>query len=311
MNLNHLSYFSTIAHTGSYSRASEELSVSSPSLTYAIKALEQELGAPLLASSNKGTALTEYGRYFLPFADDALARIEEGKRGLSAMVEGKQVIEIAAIGSMCNVQVPWYVKKFEESERGRNVRINIHFASSTDAIEMLRSGFCDVAFAGLEFKEKLVDLGYYPLAYDKLFLVVPFDHPLASQKRVSMQDLLDYDFIGFSDHTGVKHVIAERFQQECGRQPHVISESELTFEVVGMVGAHMGIAICPDRQVFRHARVKERQIDNKPWKRIMGVVYRKEEFPRKAVSDFVDFVFGWVSEPIPVLDYPDQHLRGE
>lgn len=311
MNLNHLSYFSVIAHTGSYSRASEELSVSSPSLTYAIKALEQELGAPLLASSNKGTVLTEYGRYFLPFADGALAQIEKGRRGLAAMIEGKQVIEIAAVGPMCNVQAPWYIKKFEESDLGRNVHINIHFASSGDAIEMLRSGFCDVAFAGLEFEEKLAGLDFHPLAYDKLYLVVPFDHPLASKKRVTMHDLLDYDFIGFSDHTGVKHVIAERFQRECGRQPHVISESELTFEVVGMVGAHMGIAICPDKQVFRHARVKARQIDNKPWKRTMGIVYRKEEFPRKVVSDFVDFVSGWVSGPIPVLDYPDQYLREE
>ena len=58
MNMQYLSYFVELAHSGSYTSAAKKLYVTQPSLTYGIKALEQELGCKLVEASKKGIVLT-------------------------------------------------------------------------------------------------------------------------------------------------------------------------------------------------------------------------------------------------------------
>lgn len=309
MNINHLRYFAKLARSQSYAQAAEELHISSPSLLYAIKALEIEVEVPLIVSSHKGSSLTEYGRRYLVFVDNALDALETGKAEIQAMSKGKQPIRISAVGPMCNIQIPWLIQRFEESPQGEKAAISIKFVSSFDAIDSVRSGSADIAFVGLENDTDLDELEYYSCSYDRIFLIVPQVHPLASQRVVTFRDILNCDFVGFSDNTGVKHVIARRFFEECGEYPKPIAESEYSFQVAGMVGAGMGVALCPEDPVFKTARVKVKQVQNKPWKRMMGMIYREDYKNRVVVRDFIAFVKKWIPEPIPVSDYPDQYIK--
>jgi DNA-binding transcriptional LysR family regulator len=66
MNLGQLRYFLTIADEGSFTRAAEQLLVAQPSLFQQIKALEHELGGPLLERLPKGVRLTAPARRSCP-----------------------------------------------------------------------------------------------------------------------------------------------------------------------------------------------------------------------------------------------------
>lgn len=71
MNFNQLKYFNTVAEQGSVSKAAELLHISQPSLSAAIKELEEEFGTTLFNRHYRGVALTREGnamKRFIEFA---------------------------------------------------------------------------------------------------------------------------------------------------------------------------------------------------------------------------------------------------
>src|SRR6266581_679470 len=73
MELRHLRYFVAVGDTLSYTRASERLHLTQPSLTRQIKDLENELGVRLLDRTRQRVNLTAEGRSFLSDAKRVLA----------------------------------------------------------------------------------------------------------------------------------------------------------------------------------------------------------------------------------------------
>ena len=78
MNLNQLYYFQTLAKCEHYTQASKELFISQPSLTYAMKELEKELGCPLFYKSGRNIKLTDEGKQFLEYVNKSLSTLNEG-----------------------------------------------------------------------------------------------------------------------------------------------------------------------------------------------------------------------------------------
>ena len=65
MNLNQLQYFITLAKYEHYTKAADELAITQPSLSNAIKLMEEELGTCLFEKRGRNVVLTKYGRLFL------------------------------------------------------------------------------------------------------------------------------------------------------------------------------------------------------------------------------------------------------
>lgn len=76
MELRQLTYFQTVAKSGSFSRASALLAVAQPALSRQVRKLEEELGVSLLYRNGRGVTLTEAGRNFLLGVEGILADLE-------------------------------------------------------------------------------------------------------------------------------------------------------------------------------------------------------------------------------------------
>lgn len=76
MTLTQLHYIITIAQTKSLNKAAEQLFVSQPSLTSAVKELEKELGITLFYRSGRGVTLTNDGTEFLLYAKQIYGQYE-------------------------------------------------------------------------------------------------------------------------------------------------------------------------------------------------------------------------------------------
>ena len=68
MTLLQLKYIVTVAKQGSINKAAKELFIAQPSLTAAIKELEQELGITIFSRTNKGVIVSTEGEEFLGYA---------------------------------------------------------------------------------------------------------------------------------------------------------------------------------------------------------------------------------------------------
>ena len=76
MTFTQLNYMIAIAEAGSFNKAAERLYVSQPSLTGAVRELEQELGITLFYRSGRGAALTADGEEFLQYARQLFGQYE-------------------------------------------------------------------------------------------------------------------------------------------------------------------------------------------------------------------------------------------
>ena len=94
MNLDHLRYFACLAQVKHYTRAAQQLCISQPSLSHAIRQLEGELGVPLFEKTGRNTTLTPFGETFLTTVHQTLGTLEEGVETLRRSARGEGLIRL-------------------------------------------------------------------------------------------------------------------------------------------------------------------------------------------------------------------------
>lgn len=85
MDLNQLRYFRTIAECGSMTAAARVLQVKQPTVTVAVKNLEEELRTTLFARTRSGVTLTATGEALLRYAHDVLLLVEQAERAVKGL----------------------------------------------------------------------------------------------------------------------------------------------------------------------------------------------------------------------------------
>lgn len=116
MNLKQLYYFKRLAETEHYTEAASSLFITQPSLSHAISELEKELGVALFARKGRNVKITQNGKRFLPYVEDALASLENGRMTLQKNSdENKENIRIAFIYTMGEHVVPQLINKYSLS----------------------------------------------------------------------------------------------------------------------------------------------------------------------------------------------------
>jgi DNA-binding transcriptional LysR family regulator len=100
-------YFVSVAELGTLTAAARKVHVTQPALTFALKRLEDEVGAVLVVRSRPKVGLTEAGRAFLPHARAALASVNDGLRAVEE-VTGLRAgsVSIGAGATACTYYLP-------------------------------------------------------------------------------------------------------------------------------------------------------------------------------------------------------------
>lgn len=93
MKIQSLREFLTLSRVKNFNVASEQLFLSQPTLSRHIKEIEEELGVPLFLRSTRQVELTEYGKYFLPYAKRIVSIEEVYTEGLAQLRRNEQVKE--------------------------------------------------------------------------------------------------------------------------------------------------------------------------------------------------------------------------
>jgi LysR family hca operon transcriptional activator len=203
MELRHLRYFVAVAEEGSLTVAAEKrLHTAQPSLSRQLRDLEQEVGTPLFTRGARGIALTSAGRAFLDHARLALGQATEAVQ--AARRAARPAKAAFSVGFLTGQEVDWlpHVTRILRAELP-NIDFKVSSLYSPDVADALQSGEIDLGFLRVEPRP---DVTYQVVAHEPLVVVLPSDHPLASEPAVDPRDLEGETFIGFSD---VPHVLRD------------------------------------------------------------------------------------------------------
>jgi DNA-binding transcriptional LysR family regulator len=194
-DLRTVDYFLTAVARGSLRAAAQELGVTQPALTKAIRRLEDSFGAPLFNRRARGVTPTVYGTALLRHAKDVKAALQAAREEVDALRSGGAgLVKIGAGPSWQDAVLPDAIAELRASRPG--VRIHVTGGGDDQLKEQLKSGALDFVLAAVPETQGLEpELAWQPLLTDEYCVIADAGHPLRRRRRVKADDLLGYPWI--------------------------------------------------------------------------------------------------------------------
>ncbi len=236
-----LSAFVAVAQSLNFLQASEQLHMTQPALSLAIKEMESRLGGPLLIRTTRNVSLTPEGEILLPLARQLLAdwsNTEERLRQRFTLQRG--AVAIAAMPAFASNQLPALLKSFRD--RFPAIHITVHDVINEQVIEMVRARRVEL---GIGFEpEKSEGLMFEPLGSDKFVAVLPPDSALTKARQITWAQLLQNDFITLQRPSAMRRLLEKKLEEH-GLKPDVTAESHQLATIGRMVANGLGYSAVP------------------------------------------------------------------
>lgn len=153
VNLELYKVFYTVAKCGSLTKAAQELYISQPAVSQAIKQLEGQLGASLFNRTHKGMELSAVGgKLIYSQVEEALTLLSEAEKKLTELktvATGK--IRIGATDSIFSHVIADKLAEF--NEKYPSVKLELKSSTSPYTLSQLKEGKCDIAFINLPLED--------------------------------------------------------------------------------------------------------------------------------------------------------------
>lgn len=196
VELRQLRYFVAVAEELHFRRAAERLFISTPTLSQQIRAVEREVGGPLLIRGNHGVELTAAGEVLLKTARNVLDAAEIALRETRAVAQpGNAVFRLGVV----NGAPAWLPGRIEALVKARQpgVRVALTTGSSGEQARLLDRD--DVDLAVLRLPVRLADrFTCTPVADEELGIVMSRENPLAAAVSVEPACIGQHELIMFA-----------------------------------------------------------------------------------------------------------------
>ncbi|MBQ0960021.1 LysR family transcriptional regulator [Ideonella sp. 4Y11] len=256
MTLTELRYIVAVARERHFGRAAEACFVSQPTLSVAIKKLEEELDVKIFERGSTEVTMTALGEAIVRQAqqviEQAAAIKEIAQRGKDPLAGPLRLGIIYTIGPYL---LPELVRHAIEQSPQMPLVLQENF--TVKLLDMLRTGELDCAIMAEPFPD--AGLAVAPL-YDEPFMVaVPKAHALAKRKSISSQELKQETMLLL----GTGHCFRDQVLEVCPEFARFSSDAEgirKSFEgssletIKHMVASGMGVTVVPRLSVPREAQ---------------------------------------------------------
>jgi LysR family hydrogen peroxide-inducible transcriptional activator len=285
MTLNELRYIVAVARERHFGRAAEACFISQPTLSVAVKKLEEELGLSLFERRKGEISVTPIGEQIVSQAQRVLeeaGNIRQIARQGQDQLDG--TLRLGAIYTIGPYLLPYLIPQL--SERAPKMPLLIEENYTASLSERLKRGDLDVILISLPFDEPGVLT--LPLYREPFVLLLPRSHPLNQKKDVSIDDLRKEDVLLL----GPGHCFRDQVLEvcpDCMKRSTVEGSAARTMEggsletIRYMVASGLGVTILPcsaaGAERFSERLLSIRRFGAKTPSRVVALAWRKS-FPR-------------------------------
>lgn len=226
MTLQQLRYIVTAAECGTISDAAKQLFISQPSLTNAIKDIEEEMQISIFHRTNKGITVSNQGDEFLAYARQVLEQanlLEEKYKNAE-----KQSPRFSVSAQHYSFAVNAFVDVIREFD-GDSYDFTLRETQTYEIIEDVSHLKSEIGILYLSDKnrdiiKKFINQGN--LIFQRLFIAKPHvfiysSHPLAHKKEVSLSDLENYPYLSFEQGDYNSFYFSEEILSNLGRRKNI------------------------------------------------------------------------------------------
>lgn len=243
VNLELYRVFYTVAKFGSSTRAAEELFISQPAVSQAIKQLENQLGTTLFNRTHMGMELsTQGGKLIFKQVEEALKLLDDAE---SKLIELKTTatgtIRIGATDAIFSHILSDRIVAYNEKYPA--VKFELLTGTTPETIAQLKEGKCDVGFINLPVDDKDVNFtGTVAHLSDVFVAGGKYEH--LKGKKINLADLQGYPLLMIESNTVARRALSA-YTQTLGIQLHPDIEVENWDLMMKFASSGMGIGCVP------------------------------------------------------------------
>ncbi len=253
ITLQQLRCFVKVAAEGSITAAADLLQVSQPTMSAAMKDLERRVGRVLLRRSVRGAALTEDGIEFLGYARQVVEQAELLEHRYLGRPPSRRLLAVSA--QHYSFVVEAFVRMVKAS-KAAEYAFTLRETRTADIIEDVRTLRSELGVLyRSDFNRKVIDklLRDSELVFTPLFLASPHifvarTNPLASRRRVTLEDLEGLPRLTFDQGTDNSFYFAEEIlSTRSAAQDIRVSDRATIFNLmIGLDGYTISTGIVSD-----------------------------------------------------------------
>ena len=299
LTLRQLQVFESVARHLSFTRAAEELHLSQPAVSMQIKQLEAQAGLPLLEQYGKKNALTEAGREFYQYSKSILQQVDELDEIIQELKGLQRGCLDVAVATTANDFATRLLAAFAREHEALNYRLEV--SNRETLLARLEANEMDLVIMGRPPVDK--PLVSEPFMDNPLVVIAPPDHPLVSERQISLDKLVREPFVVREKVSGTR-IAMERFFHQHGFE--LASQMELTSNesIKHAVQAGLGLGVVSRhtlRLELETGRLALLDVEGFPIVRHWYLVHRQGKRLSAVAQAFREFVLnrGAAFAPLP------------
>jgi DNA-binding transcriptional LysR family regulator len=244
MEISQLEVFLAVAQEGGFSRAAEKLYRTQSAVSQAIRKLESEIGEPLFDRSTRDGMLTDAGQVLREYAERLLNLRESAREALGELRElqkGKLVIGANEFTALYLLRV---LAEFQRLHPA--IRVVVQRSLGSHIPDDVRRHNSE--FGVLTYDPQDPELASVVVYSDELIFVVPPQHPLAHESRVSIRQLGAESFVAHIVSSPYREKVIQAFEKH--KTPlHMGVELPTLQAIKRFVAMGNGVAFLPEISV--------------------------------------------------------------
>jgi DNA-binding transcriptional LysR family regulator len=291
MHIETLKVFCDLVELESFSMAAERNFITQSAVSQQIRSLEEKFKRRMLERirGRRDVKLTPAGEVFYREAKSVLAaydQLQENLRGVVGKIGG--TVKVATVYSVGLHELPVKVREF--MTKFPSAKIDLEYSRTTRVVRDVMNGTVELGV--LAFPEPKRGLTITPMPDNRLVLIAPPDHKLASRAKVKVTDLKGQDFVHFERDVPTRKAMDKIFKAN-GVEVKKVAEFDNIETIKRAVEVGFGLAIVPEPAVSEARKAGTLaviQLAEKYWTRSVGVIYRSDRNLSLAAKKFVQLL---------------------
>ena len=291
MKIIQLEYFCAVSRYHSITQAAQELYVTQPAISKAIRELEKEFSINLFIRSKNNMTLTKEGEIFYKKANELLNTIHQTSCELYDL--GRQItpIRIGIPPLLSTIFFPATLISFQK--KYPDIPVELFEYGSIRAANLVQEEILDLALVNMNFYE-IDKLNSYQILSDQIVFCVSPKHHLSKENTVSIEKLKDEPLIMYNTDSVQNITLNSRFEKT-GVKPNIIMHASQLYTIQNFIENSLGGA-------FLYASL----LKNMPnligipvvptIKQEIGLVWKKGKYINNNVKKYISFTRTYTSK---------------
>ncbi|WP_025770265.1 LysR family transcriptional regulator [Thioalkalivibrio sp. HK1] len=285
-----LQVFHAVAELRSFTRAGQRLHMTQPAVTFQIRQLEEHFNTRLFNREHNRIELTEAGRRLDEYAKRILALYAEMDGSLREFSTGiAGTLLLGASMTIAEYDLPRLLVRFKRQFDAVDIKLSV---SNTDGVvQMVVENRIDLGLVEGPVHNRSLTVKHYDI--DRLVVVLPPDHRLATRKKIPFKSLQDVPLILREEGSGTREVFLEHAKQAGFELEdfNIAMELGSPEAIKSAVGAGLGVGVISMAALRNEIRLQSLLAIplDPPIERPFSIVHRKQKFRVPAVEELLSF----------------------